>query len=720
MKKFLIGAAIIAFLFWIADAMYYKWDVPIYINSEEAVTSFTATEGRTILVDEGEGLAPFEIKGVDMGLGIPGHFATDYAIDKETYLRWFGLIQEMGANTVRIYTIQSVDFYDAFYEYNSENETPLYLLHGVWVDDYAQNSHMDAYDEEFVGALIEDSRAVVDIIHGRSKKGIRDDLTSDIFTYNKDISDWVLGYLIGVEWEHTTVIFTNDMQKDRNSYQGEYIYTSEEASPFETMLAQIGDAMISYETDKYREQRLVAFANWPTTDPFLYEAESLMANRAKHATVDVEHILTTDAFISGQFASYHVYSYFPDYLNLYDEWKTESWANKFLLSDGTYNTYAAYLYMLVEHHSMPVVISEFGIPSSRGRAQSDTSKLRSQGYISEKEQAAALKSCYEDIKATGCAGSAIFSWQDEWFKRTWNILPNVDLTTIAYWSDYQTNEQFFGILTFDPGEEKSVCYVDGDVSEWSDEDVVLDDNDTIVSVKYDEKFVYLRVHKDGYSLGAETLYIPFDITPKTGSYYADGEGVKFERQADFLLVLEGENSSRLLVQERYDVFHAMNGEAYYNVNPYTAAPDKDSPVFREIYLALRLGQQATEGEVETAAHGEVFETGKLTYGNANPDSPDFNSLADFIVNGEDIEIRLPWQLLNFGNPSEMEIHDDYYENYGVEFIGIKEIYIGIGSETNKSERIKMNAVALEGWGNNPTYHERLKEAYYVMQELWTE
>ncbi len=720
MKKFLIGVAVAVLLFWIADALYYRWDVPVYTSQNKTITTFTKTEGKTILVDAGEGMKPFEIKGVDLGLGIPGHFATEYAIDKETYLRWFELIQEMGANTIRIYTIQSTDFYDAFYEYNQDKETPLYLLHGVWVDDYAQNSHMDAYDDDFLGALLEDGCDIIDIIHGRCKRGLSDDLTNDIFTYDKDISKWVLGYLVGVEWEHTTVIFTNDMQQEECNYQGDYMYTAEGATPFEALLAQVGDAMIAYETDKYGEQRLMAFSNWPTTDPLSYEVDFLLANRDKYASVDAEHILATDAYLSGQFASYHVYSYFPDYLSLYDDWKKESWAKDYLLADGTYNTYAAYLHILVDHHSMPVVISEFGIPTSRGRAQSDTSKLRSQGYISEKEQAAALKSCYEDIKETGCAGCAIFSWQDEWFKRTWNTMANVDLSTTAYWTDYQTNEQFFGILTFDPGEEKSICYVDGDVAEWTENDVICEEQGVSLSVKYDEKFVYLYIQKEDFDFETDKLYIPFDITSKSGSYYAKDLDVKFDRQADFLLVLDGKEHSRMLVQERYDAFHVVNGEAYYNVNPYIDIPDKDSPVFREIYLALRLGQQATDGETESIEHGEVFETGKLTYGNANPDSADFNSLVDFTVNGVDIEIRLPWQLLNFGNPSEMKIHDDYYENYGIEFIKINEIYIGVGCDTDKSSRINMKAVKLKGWGNNPTYHERLKESYYVMQELWTE
>lgn len=154
MKRFLavcacLLALVLLYLF-LADktGLYIDW------NPGRETTSFTRVEGKTILVD-GE---PFEIRGVDMGVGIPGHFATDYAIDRETYLRWFGQIQEMGANCIRVYTILQDDFYEAFYEYNKDREEPLYLLHGLWVDDYVMYSHRDAFDPEYLGALIEDGR----------------------------------------------------------------------------------------------------------------------------------------------------------------------------------------------------------------------------------------------------------------------------------------------------------------------------------------------------------------------------------------------------------------------------------------------------------------------------------------------------------------------------------------------------------------------------------
>lgn len=66
----------------------------------------------------------------------------------------------------------------------------------------------------------------------------------------------------------------------------------------------------------------------------------------------------------------------------------------------------------------------------------------------------------------------------------------------------------------------------------------------------------------------------------------------------------------------------------------------------------------------------------------------------------------------------MMIHDDYYENYGIENLHIDQLYVGAvvgGSE----KRVPMSSFSLEGWGKNVTYHERLKESYYILQEYWT-
>ena len=84
-----------------------------------------------------------------------------------------------------------------------------------------------------------------------------------------------------------------------------------------------------------------------------------------------------------------------------------------------------------------------------------------------------------------------------------------------------------------------------------------------------------------------------------------------------------------------------------------------------------------------------------------------------------VEIRIPWQLLNFSNPSDMMVHQDYYECFGVESFQIQELYVGFSWEPEKDSPIPMASLAVKGWGKNVTYHERLKESYYILQDYWT-
>lgn len=737
MKRFIIVAASAVLLYVIWSYAYYQ--LGIYVDlGDGQVTSFMSVEGDAIYrTDAATGQKTrFEIRGVDMGSGEPGEWSTDFDVDEATYRRWFGQIQEMGANTVRIYTIQADDFYNAYYDYNMQREAagqePLWLLQGVWVNDHIQNSHRDAYDDDFLGVLLQDCRTMVNVIHGKQSIGLGRVASAGSGVYRRDVSRWVIGYILGVEWEDVTVAYTDHKYAGKEgytAYTGDYMRTTPGASPFECLLAQVGDRLLAYETERFHTQRLVAFSNWPTTDPFYY-GEYIKRTFEKCAQVDVEHIQTTDKVISGQFASYHVYPYYPDYLQYEEDWTAFGIGpqSDYYTEQGQLNTYRAYLEMLTQHHTMPVVISEFGVSTGRGMAQIDANTNRNQGHMSEQEQGEAIRACYEDIMAAGCAGSCIFTWQDEWFKRTWNTMYAVDLRRTPYWSDYQTNEQYFGLLSFDPGDEQSVCYVDGDTGEWTAEDVVSQNGDMTLSMKYDEKFIYFLIHKQGLDFGAESVYIALDTTPKSGSTYIAEHKLAFDRPVDFLISINGKTNSRVQVQERYESLRANYAESVYGFDTYINEnwPDVDSPTFVNIDMVLKLDTES-QNDIQRGGRAQVFETGLLRYGNANPSSPDFDSLADFIRSEDYIELKIPWQLLNFADPSRMAIHDDYYNgNYGVSYITIDRMHVGVTSEWSATgeapalDRVSMVSVPLKGWGNHVTYHERLKVSYDVVREMWAD
>lgn len=722
MKKYLSIVIISLMILAAYRFVYYQMSYSINTSYNNEVEVFVKSQDKQILIDQGEGFEAFEIKGVDLGLGVPGKFATEYAIDKATYLRWFKQIQEMGANTIRVYTILQPDFYEAVYEYNSQAAKPLYVIHGLWIDDYVHFSHHNAYDDEFLGQMMRDSETIIDIIHGRKEWMISE--TANVGgIYRRDISPWVIGYILGVEWEGSTVEYTNHLSGNSSSFQGQYMYTSEEATPFEALLAQLGDHVYSYETNKYHEQRLVAFSNWPTTDPIDWDPQFFKTYSQKSSKVDVEHIHLTDKVKSGVFASYHIYPYYPEYIYDYINMGYTLPEELVIYHDNKeVNTYATYLKMINAHHTIPVVITEFGVPSSRGLAARENNGGRSQGGIDERTQGEQIIQCYKDIMAAGCSGSIIFSWQDEWFKRTWNTMSYSDPHYRPYWSDVQTNEQFFGLLSFDPGKEVSY-QVDGDLSEWNQGDRIIQAEENSLSIKYDERFIYFMVQGPDVSAGHK-IYIPIDTNPKIGAKSCNDLGITFENDCEFVIEIDGTENSRVMVQKRYEAIKITYNNVAYEEDAYEAIPSKDTPVFTKIYSMLRKSEfmKHRNEEEDLFINGnkalDMYEAGKLLYGNSNPLSEDFNSIADFYFAGDAVEIRVPWAILNFSNPSNMNIYDDYYEFHGVQNLDIDKMYVGLWTEGNSASFVPMKAKALKSWGRNITYHERLKASYYEVQKYW--
>lgn len=713
MKKYLMIVVCCMAALLILDYLhFYNGDFYPPVSSE--VTCISKAENGALYLNEGNGFEVFDIKGVNLGMGKPGHFATDFAITKEEYLRWFRQIQDLGANVIRIYTVANPAFYEAFYEYNSNNPSPLYLIHGVWVSDYLINSSYSAFDKEFYQPFLESCKDTVDVIHGRFKHPTNQHLFPNYYQW--DISPWVYGYILGIEWEGDIVVFTNDCIPQEEQFQGEYLYT-ENAQNFEIFLAAIGDETIRYETKKYGTQRALAFANWPTTCPLDFSEKTKQANK-KYGQIDVENIFASPGFQGALFASYHIYPYYPEYVRYEAGF------------EDTENTYLAYLTKLNQHHQIPVVISEFGIPASRGMGSYENNRTlaRDQGMMNEVQQGNALVSLYQDIQHSGCAGGIVFIWQDEWFKRSWNTIPTVDLENIIYWSDVQTNEQRFGLLSFEPGAEHRMCNIDGDRSDWSEEDLVMKSQNYTLSIQYDMEGLYFLVEKDGLNLEQERIFLPIDLTPKSGSMVAANLGLSMSAPADFVIDLNGKENSRVWVQSRYNTIVPLYGpQLKRNFRPYLAPPAPDDDKFDPIHLTLHemdylyLGTTIPFSQFDFADGKnfyrliQTYETGKLRYGNGNPSAPDFDSLADFCAGDGFVEIRIPWQLLNFADPAHMKIHNDYYECYGVEYLSVDAMQVGVG---DGSSNIPMAPFPLEPLGQNPEYHERLKRSYYILQDYW--
>jgi hypothetical protein len=189
-------------------------------------------------------------------------------------------------------------------------------------------------------------------------------------------------------------------------------------------------------------------------------------------------------------------------------------------------------------------------------------------------------------------------------------------------------------------------------------------------------------------------------------------GTNFDRAVDFVVTIDGKDNSQILVQSYYDRYRYEYGEYDEDIPVTDEMQSADNSLFQPIYMFM-------ERELILPDRDEViplnrFEIGKLVFGTTDYNSPDYNSLSDYYYDGDILEIRIPWLMLNFRDPSTKEIDDDFWEN-GFKGLNIDSIWIGIS--TGDDSYIEMNEFQWENWDYYP-YFERPRKSYYILQELY--
>ncbi|MHC0036867.1 hypothetical protein [Pseudoneobacillus sp. C159] len=660
------------------------------------------------------------IKGVNMGIAKPGYFPGEAAITKDEYLRWFRAIGDMNANTFRVYTLHPPAFYEALYEYNQTAKKPLYLFHGAWVTEEKLIHHQNAFAKEVIDDFQLELRQMIDIIHGNIT--IPERPGHSWGEYKTDVSRYVLGFIIGTEWDPNVVLETNNKNKKVGQWNGRYFVT-ESASPFEIWLAQMMDYTASYEAEHYGWQHTMSFTNWVTTDLLKHPAEPSVDEDL--VSVNPNHIHSTEAFKAGLFASYHIYPYYPDFLNYepnYLNYKDQ---------DGKPNNYAGYLHELISEHDMPVLVAEFGVPSSRGLTHLNAYGM-DQGHHSEQEQGEINTRLYKSILHEGYAGGLVFTWQDEWFKRTWNTMDLDNPERRPYWNNVQTNEQHFGLLSFEPSAIEKQIYVDGKEGDWKKVKAVpiyqsSTKNSAIngIDLFSDSGYLYTKLRfNQPIDWQKDDIYLLLNTISDQGQNkvtLSNGETVE-TKGVDFMVQIKDEHSANIMVDSYYDPFYFQYGELLKMIRVAPYANKKANGIFHPIRLALN--KEMVIPSTKKKYPFTAYETGQLMFGDGNPNHNEYNSLTDISLSkdGKLLELRIAWQLLNVKDPSMKEALGDLW-SMGLE-----------GSQ--KIDTIQMNALLLNNgkilntdWVNQsihynwneweqPIFAERLKKSYYIMKKTF--
>ncbi|RYD55542.1 MAG: T9SS type A sorting domain-containing protein [Sphingobacteriales bacterium] len=632
-----------------------------------------STDSTHITMWNGERYVPLFIKGINMGIAVPGTFPSELQASKADYFNWLQLIRDAGYNTIRLYTLHYPHFYEVLDSFNRAHaNSPILLFQGVWMEEEVPN-----YDEDlhtltpFFNKEIEEN---VDCVHGN--RTIAHRFGKAFGTYTVDVSKWTISYIIGRETHPPEVWHTNEKHAEITAFKGKYL-TIQNTKPAESWVIARMDYLLSYEHDKYETQRPVSFSSWPTLDPLYHPSEK---NRYEDsASLDISELDFSGAK-AGVFASYHAYPYYPDFMS--QDVKYSGYRDYL-----GQNPYLGYLTALKEHyHHMPLIIAEYGVPSSWGKAHYSTTGMHHGGF-DEREQGDANMRLLHNIEESGCGGGVQFALMDEWFKRTW-ITDPMDFIADRriLWQNVMSAEQNFGVMGF---RKKDNPY-----QAWED----LCTNCAVEKLEARADFAYLwlklKIQKPLPIL--DTVWIAFDTYDSTKGESILPNGKQISKRAEFALMITNDRAE-LFVTEAYDL---------YGIWHKTSAPEqlyRSVPTDGKPWKIVRWKNNNNEQEVQYIGSLRVNRLG------LPPTSMDAVKLDSFAI-----EVKLPWTLLNIIDPSTMMVMNDDRSTAERELL--KSDGIAVSIAYNNFFAMTQNRFSWPEWNSATDVVPYLKESYLIAKE----
>jgi len=638
---------------------------------------------------------PMILKGVNLGSSPPGYFPGEiaYAITAAIYERWINRMGEAGFNSLRVYTLHPPVFYEKLAEYNQRNpDRPLLLFQGIWLEEVEDGSNPLCYDlirrrSAFSAEIAE----VIDCIHGNADIAFRYGKAYGI--YRTDISQWTAAYIIGREVAPQEIDSTNKFHPGNAFYSGTRFSISG-GTASEAFIAEMLDRVVVFEENKYSASRPVSFSSWPTLDPLEHPTEIFTDEDV--ASFDITKIVRSGG--PGLFASYHAYPYYPNFVSQDPAYMGFSDAQ------GP-NSYLGYLTAMKSHYSnMPLVIAEFGVPSSWSSAHQSYSSMHHGGY-SEKQQGQKNMRMMHNMLDAGCAGGFMFAWMDEWFKPTWIVLYQEAyglntggeiIPTRQLWHNEMSPEQCFGLLAYEQKERPAfvpftIDQTSGPVSS--------------VRATHDEGFLYVEINTAAELLPTDEFMVAFDTYLGNTGESTLPNGAITGNRAEFLLTFALEDDTALHhVTEAYD----MNGlTVRFNLTD-PAQKFKSTTTDGAPWKVMRWINDGFELTYHDIGKVPLEHASSFTEGDR----------AAVAWNGRKITIRLPWTMLHFYDPTQMTVNDgaiSYDGGYNFEIITAQSDGIAISVWHNGVVTNTTNRYSWPKWLIVPQTVEREKASLHIIE-----
>ena len=335
---------------------------------------------------------------------------------------------------------------------------------------------------------------------------------------------------------------------------------------------------------------------------------------------------------------------------------------------------------------MPLIIAEFGAPSSWGIAHYAQNGIH-HGGLDEHEQGLATIRMLKNIEEVGGGGGITFAFMNEWFKRTWISDPlDFDPERRIIWHNAASAEQNFGVIGFEKADFEYEF-----AEEFSDTTFIQK-----ISAGVDFTFLNLEVKVKNHLGSSDTLWIALDTYDKNLGESILGNKAIAENRAEFMVRITS-NEAELWVTQAYDVFEIWDNSAPAIIKFQSVKTD-GAP-----WNIVRRRNNVEDKEVQYVGNLRVNRLDK-------PQS----SLDGVRLYDDRIEVRLPWNLINVVDPSRLTVLHDSRDTEEIETRTSDGIHFSV---FYKNERFDLaNRYLWTGWNHALNAVEYKKESYYVMQE----
>ena len=562
----------------------------------------------------GKGYQSTWLRGVNLGMGVPGYGPTGRAITSHQYRRWLDEMSSIGFNVVRVLAPHPPRFYRALAQHNRRHtDAQLHLLQGIYLEEQRQRGSRDLFERSV--RFDRRARAVVDAVHGRSIHG----------NAYPDVSRWVVGYLIGREIASTEVLATDSSHSRQRAYAGRHLRVSD-TNPSTVWAVGRLDALVSYERRVYGDGHPVGFLNWSELDPMTHPTEPRESGKDS-ASIDLSAVEVVD-HPAGHFLAYDAYPYYPDFINDEPRYRARR-------DDDGPNSYLGYLEELAgQRGRWPILLAEFGVPTSWVRVKSSFSKMHHGGH-SEAAQGRAVVRMFRNARQAGFAGAVQFQWADGWFKPVWISRHQVDVQRLRFWHDVMNPEQGYGLLAFDPA------------SPDFEQCPRSTGHGAIRSVRAAANAEYFLVNLDlAVQACEDDLAVGFSLDPNgPGNVRLPGALVS-PRPVQFILTIppRGPGVWRRYCERRSE---KGNTDTVGQRGSKTEARCSDGN-WAEVTWRIAHGHLSKDGRRRFG--GEQLDVGRLQVCRACSTFGDQDAVA---IQGKRVQLRIPWLLLSVADPSQL-------------------------------------------------------------------